>query len=35
MSDQNNTPPPPEVELKFQMHDADDGENEFCDGECV
>jgi hypothetical protein len=37
MSDQNNTPPHPEGELKFQnaSHDADDGKDEFCDGERV
>jgi hypothetical protein len=35
MSNQNNTPPPPEVELMFKMHDVDDGENEFCNGEFV
>jgi len=36
MPDKNNTPPPPDVELKFQMlHDKDDGKNEFHDGERV
>jgi hypothetical protein len=37
MSDQNNTPPPPDVELKFQIccHDEDDGKNEFRDGKRV
>jgi hypothetical protein len=33
MSDQNNTPPPHDVELKF--HGEDDGNNEFDDGERV